>query len=97
MTVGRVILDCLDDASRANVWVVWGIFFDFQTRVTDNLSAWTVQNKNLSSIFLKTQSKHRQAISSKFPKSLRGAGDLVYDFFCDFRGFSGLSKITTES
>ena len=25
----------------------------------------------------KTQSKHRQVIPSKFPKSLRGAGDLV--------------------
>ena len=28
-------------------------------------------------IFLKIQSKHRQVISSKFPKNFRGAGDLV--------------------
>ena len=37
---------------------------------------WTVQKKELS-IFLKIQSKHRQVISSRFPKSFRGAGDLV--------------------
>ena len=47
--------------------------------------AWTLQNKKEPSIFLKIQSKHRQVISSKFPESFRGAGDLVvfYDF-CDF-------------
>ena len=55
--------------------------------------AWTVQNKNEPWIFLKIQSKHRQVISSKFPKSFRDAGDLVvsydffviFDFFCDLR------------
>ena len=39
--------------------------------------AWTVQNKNEPLILLKIQSEHRKAISCKFPKSLRGAGDLV--------------------
>ena len=39
--------------------------------------AWTVRNKKEPWIFLKIQEEHRQVISSKFPKSLRGAGDLV--------------------
>ena len=39
--------------------------------------AWTVQNKNQSWIFIKSWSKHRQVISSKFPKSFRADGDLV--------------------
>ena len=36
-----------------------------------------MQNKKEPSIFLRIQSKHRQVISSKFPKSFRDAGDLV--------------------
>ena len=42
----------------------------------DKVRAWTVE-KTEPSIFLKIESKHRQVISSKFPKSFRGAGDLV--------------------
>ena len=60
------------------------VIFCFITRT------WTVQNKKEPSIFAKLQSKHRQVISSKFPKRFRDAGDLVmfYDFFfCDFSGF----------
>ena len=41
------------------------------------IRAWTVQSKKESSIFLKVQSEHRQVVSSKFPKSSRGASDLV--------------------
>ena len=44
--------------------------------------AWTVKNEKEPSIFLKIQSKHRQVISSKLPKSFSGAGDLVV--FCEF-------------
>ena len=42
-----------------------------------------------SHILLKIESEHLQVISSKFPKSFRGAGDLVvfYDFFVIFRAF----------
>ena len=36
-----------------------------------------MQNKKEASIFLKIQSKHRQVISSKFPKSFRDAGELM--------------------
>ena len=36
-----------------------------------------MQNKKDPSIFLKVQTKHRKVISSKFPKSFRGDGDLV--------------------
>ena len=36
-----------------------------------------MQNQKKPSIFLKIQSKHRQVISSKFPKSFRGADELV--------------------
>ena len=43
------------------------------------IRAWTMQNQNKPSIFLKIQPKHRQVISSKFPKSFRGARDLVVD------------------
>ena len=39
--------------------------------------AWTVQNINQPSFLLKTQSKHRQVISSKFPENFRGARNLV--------------------
>ena len=58
--------------------------------------ALTVQNKKDPSIFLKIQSKHRQVIPCKFPKSFRGAANLVvfYDFFCDFFGFSDFPKFT---
>ena len=42
--------------------------------------------RNLS--FPKIQSKHRQVISSKFPKNSRGADDLVvFYYFSDFQGF----------
>ena len=36
-----------------------------------------MQNKMEPSIFVKIQSKHRQVISSEFPKIFRGARDLV--------------------
>ena len=42
--------------------------------ITDR--AWTMQKKE-PPIFLKIQSKHRQVISSKFPKSFRDARDVV--------------------
>ena len=46
-----------------------------------------MQSEKEASIFLKIESKHCQVISSKFSKSFRGAGDLVfYDLFCDFSG-----------
>ena len=35
------------------------------------------RTKKEPSIFLKIESENRQMISSKFPKSFRGAGDLV--------------------
>ena len=54
-----------------------------------------MQNEKKPSIFLKTESKHRQVISSKFPKSFRDAGDLVmfYDTFVVFGDFPDFSKI----
>ena len=45
-----------------------------------------MQNKKEPSVFLKIWWKHRQMISSKFPKSFRGAGDLVV-FYRDFSGY----------
>ena len=44
--------------------------------------------KQEPSIILKIQSKDRLVISSKIPKSLRGAGDLVvcHEFICDISG-----------
>ena len=50
--------------------------------------------KKKSLIVLKVQSKHRQVISSKFPKSLKAARDLVvfYEFLCDYLGFSDFQK-----
>ena len=59
--------------------------------------AWIGQNKKEPPIFLKIQSEYRQVISSKFPKSFRGAHDLVvfYDFFSDFSGlFSDFQTLT---
>ena len=55
-------------------------------KLVNLIRAWTVQNKKEPSTFLESQSKDRQVISSKFPKILRGARDLVafYDFFYDF-------------
>ena len=56
-----------------------------------------MQNEKEPSNFLKFQSKHRQVISSEFPKSFRGARDLVvfYDFCRDFLGFFwGFQKFT---
>ena len=38
---------------------------------------WTVQNIKESSIILEIWIKHRQVVSSKFPKSFRGARDFV--------------------
>ena len=57
--------------------------------------AWTVKIIKDPSIFVKIKSKKRLMISSKFPKSFRGAGDLVvfYELFRDFSaGF--FQKIT---
>ena len=44
--------------------------------------------------FFQTRSKHRQVISSKFPKSFRGVRDLVvfYELFNDFWGSFGTFK-----
>ena len=64
------------------VWkcLVLLILYKFITRV------WTVKIIKEPSIFVKIKSKKRLMISSKFPKSFRGAGDLVvfYQFSCDF-------------
>ena len=62
----------------------------------DITRAWTVQNKKKPSTFLEIQSKHRLVISSKFPKSFSGAGDLVvfHEFLCYFRFFSVFRKVT---
>ena len=45
-------------------------------------------------MFLKTQPKHRQVISSKLPKSFIGARDLMafYEFLSDFSDFQKLIK-----
>ena len=45
-----------------------------------------MQNKKEPWIFVKILSKHRQVISSKFPRSFRDARDLVvfYDWFYVF-------------
>ena len=54
--------------------------------------AWIGQNKKEPPIFLKIQSEYRQVISSKFPKSFRGAGALVVlgEFLWFFGGFLDL-------
>ena len=53
------------------------------------IRAWTMQNQNKPSIFLKIQPKHRQVISSAFAKIFRGTGYLMvfYELFRDFWGF----------
>ena len=55
------------------------------------------ENKQEPSISVKIQSEHREVISIKFPKSFRGAGDLVvfYNFWSDFSGgFFDFQKFT---
>ena len=49
------------------------------------IRALIVQNKEEPSICRKTRSKHRQVISSNYPKNFRGARDLVvfYKFSCN--------------
>ena len=64
--------------------------------------SWTVLSKKEPSIFLKIELKHRELISSKFPKTFRGADDFVmfYDFFSwlgFFSDFKKKSRITTKS
>ena len=75
-------------------------FHTFYVFQVNNVAKLDRAKKN--SIFLKIESEHRQAISSKLPKSFRGACDLVvyYDFRSDFYGFlptSRNSPSTTKS
>ena len=67
----------------------WSLKLEILTELWHINEAWTVKNKKEPSIFLKIESEHRQVISSKFPKSFRGARDLMvfYEFYNDFSGF----------
>ena len=55
-----------------------------------------MENRKEPSISRKLWSKHHQVIPSQFPKSFRGAGNLVvfYDFFHDFQVFLDVQKFT---
>ena len=69
------VLDCVNAISKRCSPTSKKNKTDFLLVLTTR--AWIVQNKNQHSIFLKSQSKRRQVISSKFPKSFRCARDLV--------------------
>ena len=56
-----------------------------------------ITSRQGSLIFLQIQSKHRQVISSKFPKTFRGTRDFMacYElFFAIFRGVLDFQKFT---
>ena len=67
--------------------------------ITANLQLMTRTSKGILRFFSKfKKKKNRQMISRKFPKSFRGAGDLVvfYEFLSYFSGFFQTSNKITE-